>query len=93
MKQKDIYAYVASRSGLSQAKSKLAIKAFVGYITKNIFNGVIVQDLGKFSVTHRSKRNGINPKTGEKIIVPPCDSPRFSAGIVLKRSVKSWDEK
>ena len=43
---------------------------------------------GKFSVAERGPRQGVNPRTGERIFIPGGKVPRFSAGSGLKQKVK-----
>jgi DNA-binding protein HU-beta len=43
---------------------------------------------GKFSVSHRAAREGVDPRNpGQKIQIPARKVPRFQAGAQLKRSV------
>ena len=43
---------------------------------------------GKFRVAERGPRQGVNPRTGERITIPGGRVPRFSAGAGLKSKVK-----
>jgi DNA-binding protein HU-beta len=43
---------------------------------------------GKFHVAERGPRQGVNPRTGERITIPGGRVPRFSAGAALKSRVK-----
>ncbi len=43
---------------------------------------------GKFSVNERGPRQGVNPRTGERITIPGGKVPKFSAGAGLKNAVK-----
>ena len=43
---------------------------------------------GKFHVAERGPRQGVNPRTGERITIPGGRVPRFSAGSALKSEVK-----
>jgi DNA-binding protein HU-beta len=43
---------------------------------------------GKFSVNERGPRQGVNPRTGERITIPGGKVPKFSAGAGLKAAVK-----
>ena len=43
---------------------------------------------GKFAVAERGPRQGVNPRTGERIFIPGGTVPRFSAGSGLKKKVK-----
>ena len=43
---------------------------------------------GKFSVSERGERQGVNPRTGERITIAASRAPKFSAGAGLKSRVK-----
>ena len=43
---------------------------------------------GKFSVAQRGERQGVNPRTGDRITIPATRVPKFSAGAGLKAKVK-----
>jgi DNA-binding protein HU-beta len=43
---------------------------------------------GKFSVAERGPRQGVNPRTGERITIAGGRVPKFSAGAALKNKVK-----
>jgi DNA-binding protein HU-beta len=43
---------------------------------------------GKFHVAERGQRQGVNPRTGERITIPGGKVPKFSAGAGLKQKVK-----
>ncbi len=43
---------------------------------------------GKFSVADRATRQGINPRTRERITIQGGKVPKFSAGAKLKATVK-----
>ena len=43
---------------------------------------------GKFHVAERGQRQGVNPRTGERITIPGGKVPKFSAGAGLKSAVK-----
>ncbi|CAN5537424.1 HU family DNA-binding protein [soil metagenome] len=43
---------------------------------------------GKFSVAVRGPRQGVNPRTGERITIAGGKVPKFSAGAGLKTKVK-----
>jgi DNA-binding protein HU-beta len=43
---------------------------------------------GKFSVAERGPRQGVNPRTGERITIAGGRVPKFSAGAGLKSKVR-----
>jgi len=67
-----------------------AVEAVLDTITSSLQNGddVNFTGFGKFSVNERGPRQGVNPRTGERITIPGGKVPRFSAGSALKSKVK-----
>jgi DNA-binding protein HU-beta len=51
-------------------------------------NSVNLTGFGKFSVVDRAPRQGVNPRTGERITIPGGRAPKFSAGAGLKARVR-----
>ena len=49
---------------------------------------VTVSGFGKFHVSERGARLGVNPRTGERIQIAASRVPRFTAGSGLKSAVK-----
>jgi DNA-binding protein HU-beta len=68
-----------------------AVDAVLQSITEVLQDGgeVSFTGFGKFSVAERGPRQGVNPRTGERINIPGGKVPRFSAGSGLKQKVKS----
>lgn len=60
--------------------------AMIESFSETLINGgeVLIVGFGKFSVTHRAARCGINPSTKEKIHIPANKTIRFSVGKPLK---------
>jgi DNA-binding protein HU-beta len=50
---------------------------------------VTIAGFGTFKVTHRDAREGINPQTKERIMIPAVNTPKFTAGKRLKEAVRS----
>ena len=90
MNKSQLIEAVAADSGLTKTDSALAIDSLLGTVTKTLKKGdeVIITGFGKFSVVKRGARNGVNPRTGERITIPGGKVPRFSAGSALKAKVK-----
>jgi DNA-binding protein HU-beta len=67
-----------------------AVDAVLETITKTLRSGdeVNFTGFGKFHVAERGPRQGVNPRTGERITIPGGKVPRFSAGSSLKNEVK-----
>jgi DNA-binding protein HU-beta len=82
---------VASEAGLSKGDAGKAVDAFIDVVEETLRRGgeVSFTGFGKFSVSDRGARQGVNPQTGEKIQIPASKVPKFSAGSGLKKAVKS----
>lgn len=82
---------IAKATKLEKTKAKAVVEAMVDLITKELKKNGKVQltGFGTFSSTKRKKRTGVNPKTGEKIVIPARKVPKFTAGKALKEAVAS----
>jgi DNA-binding protein HU-beta len=80
---------VSADSGLSKADAQRAIDSLVGTVSKALKKGdeVAITGFGKFSVVKRAARQGVNPRTGEKVKIKATKAPKFSAGATLKQTV------
>jgi DNA-binding protein HU-beta len=67
-----------------------AVDAVLDGITDTLAGGgdVSFTGFGKFSVAERGPRQGVNPRTGERITIAGGRVPKFSAGAGLKSRVK-----
>jgi DNA-binding protein HU-beta len=74
----------------SKKQAADAVEAVLDGITDSLRGGddVNFTGFGKFSVAERSPRQGVNPRTGERITIAGGRVPRFSAGAGLKAKVK-----
>ena len=66
-----------------------AVDAALGVIESTLSSGdsITFTGFGKFHVTHRAERMGVNPRTGEKVQIRAANVPKFSAGSQLKKAV------
>jgi DNA-binding protein HU-beta len=81
---------VADRAELSKKDAANAVDAMLDTIEGALRRGseVTFSGFGKFSVSHRSAREGRNPATGETIHIAASRVPKFTAGAALKKAVK-----
>lgn len=77
------------RLGDKKAASN-AVDAVLDGISSALRRGEAVNftGFGKFSVSMRNPRKGVNPRTGEPIQIAGGRVPKFSAGAGLKSQVK-----
>lgn len=74
----------------SKKQAADAVEAILDGIADALSNGEAVNftGFGKFSVSERSARQGVNPRTRERITIAGGRVPKFSAGAALKSRVK-----
>lgn len=91
MNKAELVEAVANKSGISVASAEKAVKAFTGVVTDALAKGDKVQliGFGTFEVSQRAEREGINPKTKEKITIPASTAVKFKAGKALKDAVNA----
>ena len=67
-----------------------AVDTVLDGITETLASGgeINFTGFGKFSVAERGPRQGVNPRTGERITIAGGRVPKFSAGAGLKQRVK-----
>ena len=70
--------------------AQAAVDTFLETITKALKKkqDVAIVGFGTFKVSKRKARNGLNPKTGEKIKIAARKVPVFKAGKALKDAVR-----
>jgi DNA-binding protein HU-beta len=80
---------VADRASLAKSDAHRAVDAVFATVEDALRRGseVTLSGFGKFHVSQRSARQGVNPRTGERIQIAASRVPRFSAGSVLKKAV------
>lgn len=89
MNKTELIAAVADKAELSKKDAEKALNAVVASITETLEKGDKVQlvGFGTFEVRSRNAREGKNPQTGAKIMIPASKVPAFKAGQGLKNSV------
>ena len=90
MTKQEFISQVRERAELSSGDAAKAVDAVLATIEDTLKREgeVAFTGFGKFSVSHRSARQGVNPQTGERIQIAASKVPRFTAGSKLKASVK-----
>lgn len=82
MNKTEFISAIAEKSGLTKADSKKAVDAFADVIVEALKSGdkVALVGFGTFSVKESKEREGINPRTKEKITIAAKKSAKFKAG-------------
>ena len=86
MNKNELAQQVASQGGVDSGDAKKAVEAVFDVIASELQNGneVSISGFGKFSVSDRAARQGVNPATGEKIQIAASKAAKFSAASGLK---------
>ncbi len=84
--KKDLIDRIAERERLKRVQVKRVIQAFLDEIVCELGNGnrLEFRDFGVFESKLRAARQAQNPKTMEKVPVPPKRTVKFKVGRVMK---------
>ncbi len=90
MTKKDIVLKVAAETGLKQLDVKRVVQKTLDTIVESLSKGSTVElrNFGIFKVKSRKGRTGRNPRTGEKVPVPPKRVVAFKPGLIMKRDIR-----
>ena len=90
MTKMELIEKMSAAAGITKMAAGSALDAALEGIVFALKRGhkISLVGFGTFSVTKRKARIGRNPQTGESIKIPAARVPKFSAGKVLKDSVK-----
>ena len=89
MNKTELVEKIAVGAELSKADAKKALEAAVEAIKTALVEGDKVQliGFGTFSVNERPAREGVNPRTGEKVTIAAKKVAKFKAGAELADAV------
>ncbi|MBB5021149.1 HU family DNA-binding protein [Desulfurispira natronophila] len=89
MTKKELIGKMAEASGITKVQAEKALNTFIDSVSTTLKSGdkVTLVGFGTFQVTERAGRQGINPRTKEKISIPARKSPKFVPGKALKEMV------
>ena len=88
MNKKELVRAIANKCGITLKDAGIALEGFIGAITDSLKEGESVQisGFGTFDVKSKPAREGINPKTSEKIKIAASKTPTFKFGKAYKDS-------
>jgi len=91
MNRNELAGSIASKAGMTIEQARNTLQATVDIITDTVAKGdtgkVIIEGFGAFQRRERKAREGRNPLTGEKMIIPATKVPEFSPGNLFKEAV------
>ena len=90
MNKTELVEQIAQKADLSRRDAEQAVDAALKTIEEQLASGgeITLTGFGKFHVAERGAREGVNPRTGERMQIPASKVPRFTAGSGLKNAIK-----
>lgn len=89
MRKGDLVSYIAQGTSLTKANAQKALEAALKGIEESLQKGedFRLMGFGSFSVSKIPARDGVNPRTGDKIKIAARNRPVFKAGKEMKDAV------
>jgi integration host factor subunit beta len=80
--KKDLIEAVAARTKMRRTDVKIVVQCLLDQIVDELGKGkrLELRDFGVFEVRERAQREAQNPKTMEKVVVPPKRAVKFKSG-------------
>ncbi len=90
MNKGDLIAAISKEAAITKVAANAALDAFVTATIKAVKEGekVTLAGFGTFERRERKARTGVNPATGEKIMIDETFVPAFKAGKAFKEMVR-----
>ena len=81
---------IMEKTEQSKKDVEAVLETMIDQITAELSKGnkVTLTGFGTFKVSNRAAREGINPQTKAKIMIPAMTVPKFTAGKTLKEAVR-----
>jgi DNA-binding protein HU-beta len=88
--KQELAKLLSEKTQKSQKDSSEFIDAFIEIVSDTLSENKEINliGFGKFYVSNRAQREGVNPQTKEKIQIPATKVPLFKAGKGLKEKVR-----
>lgn len=88
MNKNELVRTIANNAGITLKDASAVLDGFVTAVTDALKEGEKIQisGFGTFEVKEKAAREGINPKTGEKIKIAASKIPTFKFGKAYKDS-------
>ncbi len=90
MTRDNLIEQMASKAGVTKTDADGVLRAFTDVVTSALSKGdsVGLVGFGTFQISKRAARQGVNPRTGEKLQIPAMNVPKFKSGKALKDAVR-----
>lgn len=89
MNKGELVDRIAQKATVTKKQADAVLSAAIETIMEAVSEGdkVTLVGFGSFERRHRKEREGRNPKTGDKMVIPETEVPAFSAGKLFKDKV------
>lgn len=86
MNRTELITEMSQKTGITKKDTEASLVAFMDTVMETLASGekVGLVGFGTFEVSERAEREGINPKTKERILLPSSKTPKFRASKVFK---------
>lgn len=86
MNRTDLIRAMATKTGQTQKDTEASLIAFMDVVMESLAKNerIGLVGFGTFEVSERAEREGINPQTKERILLPSSKSPKFKASKAFK---------
>ena len=94
MNNKEFIGKLAQRTKSTVAETSEMVDMLVDTITESLKNNdqINISGFGVFEVKMRRERISVNPKTGQRMLIPPKIVPTFRPSAKLKDKFKDIEE-
>lgn len=92
MEKFNLVEQVAQELNLTKKEANSVIQTIFAAIEEGLVQGetIRVSSFGSFQVKTRAERKGVNPKTGEEIVIPETKVVTFKPAVALKTFVNEF---
>lgn len=92
MEKFNLVEQVAQELNLTKKEANSVIQTIFAAIEEGLVQGetIRVSSFGSFQVKTRAERKGVNPKTGEEIVIPETKVVAFKPAVALKTFVNEF---
>lgn len=86
----DLIKHVAMYNGLTQKDAKQIVESTLDFIMDQTANGekVLLMGFGTFEPKLRKAHKGVNPQTGEEMVIKETITPKFKPGKDYREKIK-----
>ena len=92
MEKYNLFEQVAQELNLKKKEANSVIQTVFAAVEEGLVSGetIRVSGFGSFQVKTRAERKGVNPKTGEEIVIPETKVVAFKPAVALKTFVNEF---